>query len=158
MYWDMISPVKYKHLEIDSVPSRQEVTTSSCNIMDPERMSGPQKRNCSLLRPCEDSLSDQSFIHCTTLLGNENTLKSFQMHRSVYLVCIPSAIWNRECLMMLWVPSLLYKKVLFIIVLFSWIKFILVVSLPLPFFPLSLFLVFSHSQYPLCFCVSCRLL
>lgn len=56
MYQDMIFPVKCKHPEIDSVPSRQEVTTSSLNVMDLERMPGPQKRELSLLRPPEVSV------------------------------------------------------------------------------------------------------
>lgn len=132
MYQDMIFPVKCKHPEIDSVPSRQEVTTSSLNVMDLERMPGPQKRELSLLRPPEVSV--RSKLH-SSLRQWKYFTKSFWIHRSVNPACTLSATWNRECLVILWGLSLLYKDLDFIIVSFSQNKSCFGCSSPSPLHP-----------------------
>lgn len=84
---------KYKDPEIDPVPSGQDVATSICNVM--ERMPVPQKRNCSLLRPCEDSVRSRlhslhnSLRHWKHKIQKRNKTKqnkktqTFWMHKSV---------------------------------------------------------------------------
>lgn len=114
----MIFPVKYKHPKIDSVPSRQDVTTSSCNVMDLERMPEPE----TLWSLCQIKGSFIAQIAQTMKILCKNQSK----YTALWILHAPlSAIWNRGCLMTLWGPSLLYKELRFVIAFASWIKFVL---------------------------------
>lgn len=98
---------KYKDPEIDPVPSGQDVATSICNVM--ERMPVPQKRNRSLLRPCEVSVRSRlhslhnSLRHWKHKIQKitktkQNKTQTFWMHKSVNLLWTQSATWKRGCL------------------------------------------------------------
>lgn len=79
----MIFPIKIQtsRNRFSALPDRKYVlNTSSCNVVDQETMKGQQKRNVSLLRPCQDPLKDQGCLlqslifYPTTLLCNENNV------------------------------------------------------------------------------------